>query len=149
MGTALEKIRADLERHRRLFNLDRGGLGAALCKAATDGVQECIAGEHSPEGAAWPALSERYEQWKSFEFPGQPMGVLYQHMADPHEVAGEVEVTATRAMVTYGRTDQARAEAVFFQDPEGSNQPPRKFWGFTDESLKEVRKLLDDRFKEA
>jgi hypothetical protein len=142
------KIMADLERHRHLFDLDRDGLGADLCKAATDGVQYAIAREEAPDGARWPDLSGPYEERKRFTHPGNPMAVMEGTMADPKEVAGEVEVTRDRATVTYGRTERARQEAAWFQEGDG-NQPPRPFWGFTSESLAEVRKILDERFREA
>jgi hypothetical protein len=145
---AMAKIKADMDRHRHLFDLDRDSLGAKLCKAATDGVQECIANEESPDGVAWAPLSEKYEEWKSFQFPGSPMGVLHQIMANPHEVAGEVRVTAHEATVTYGVSEQARDEAVWFQEGD-ANQPPRPFWGLTTESKQESKSILDARFATA
>jgi hypothetical protein len=143
------KILQDMERHRKLFDLSEGNLGKDLCKAATDGVQECIAREESPDGKRWDDLSPKYAEWKAFQFPGEPVGVLHKTMADPHEVAGLVDVAESWAEVTYGRSDQARAEAEWFQDPKNPNQPPRKFWGFTAESLKAVREILDARFRTA
>jgi hypothetical protein len=146
--SALAKIRADIERHRHLFDLDRDELGKKLCKAATDGVQQCIAEEREPDGASWAPLSQKYEEWKSFQFPGQPIAVLYQHMADPKEVAGEVVVQANQAVVTYGVSALAKQEASFFQEGN-AHQPPRRFWGFTKESTAEARALLDARFATA
>jgi Phage virion morphogenesis family len=146
MNLALDKILADLERHKHLFDLDRDDLGRKLGKAFTDGVQECIAGQHDPDGQGWEYLSPAYEEWKGFQFPGNPIGVLHQTMADPHEVAGEMTtLTATQATVTYGITEQAKQEAQWFQEGD-AHQPPRRFWGFTPDSLDEVKKLLDERF---
>jgi hypothetical protein len=142
------KILQDMERHRKLFDLSEGNLGRDLCKAATDGVQACIAGEHAPDGTPWAALSEKYAEWKSFQFPGNPISLLHGTMDDPHEVAGIVDVADSWAEVTYGRSDQARQEAMWFQEGN-SHQPPRPFWGFTAESLKAVREILDARFKTA
>lgn len=142
----LAKIVDILERHRRLFDLREGGLGADLCKAATDGVQATIAAEADPDGTPWPVLSEKYAEYKSFQFPGEPIAVLHKVMADPHEVAGELDITIDRATATYGRTDRARAEASWFQDPANPNQPPRKFWGFTAQSVKAATDILDARF---
>lgn len=144
-AAAMAKILADTNRHRHLFAMDRDNLGHDLCKAATDGVQECIAGEHDPDGNAWAPLSPKYEEQKAFEYPGQPMAVLHQVMANPHEVAGEVVVSADRATVTYGISEQARQEAEWFQEGN-AHQPARRFWGFTGASLKEVRSILDKRF---
>jgi hypothetical protein len=148
MSAASAKIVAALGRHKKLFDLTRDDLGRRLCKVATDGVQECIAGQHAPDGSPWPPLDKHYEEWKSFHFPGLPMGVLHQHMANPHEVAGEVVVTADGAKVTYGISDLARREASWFQDPEDGRQPPRRFWGLTEKSRAESRNLLDKRFKD-
>jgi phage gpG-like protein len=145
---ALARIHADLARHKNLFDLARGDLGRKLCKAATDGVQYSIAREEAPDGSRWADLSTAYEEWKSFRHPGNPIAVLEGTMANPREVAGEVEVAPHRAAVTYGVSDRAKQEAVWFQ--EGSaRQPPRPFFGLTPEAVKEARSLLDDRFREA
>lgn len=148
MNPAMAKIRADLARHRKAFDLVEGDLGKKLCKAATDGVQECIAGEHAPDGTRWDDLSAAYEEWKSFHHPGNPMAVLHGTMANPREVAGQVAVTPEKATVTYGVSDRARQEAYWFQEGD-DDQPGRRFWGFTDASKAEVKQLLDARFKAA
>jgi hypothetical protein len=145
-ASAIAKIRADLERHRRLFDFTQDELGKKLCKAATDGVQECFAGSHSPDGEGWEYLSEKYDAWKEFHYPGQPIGVLHGIMSDPHQVAGELDITPSLARVTYGITEAARDLAVWFQDPEGSNQPPRRFWGLTENSKSASKEILDARF---
>jgi hypothetical protein len=145
---ALAKIRADIARHKKLFDLERDELGKHLCKAATDGVQECFAGQHSPDGEGWEYLSPKYDEWKSFQFPGNPIGVLHQVMANPNEVAGEVVVTPDKATVTYGISDQARDEAVYFQEGN-SHQPERRFWGLTETSVDKSKTLLDARFATA
>ena len=145
------RIKAILDRHRTLFDLQVDGLGQELCAAATDGVQACIAGEHAPDGTPWTPLSEAYEEWKSYQFPGQQMAVLYGLMADPREVAGEIDVSPERAVVTYGTSEEARQQAVWFQEGSGRpghGSPPRPFWGFTDESLARVRAILEKRLKD-
>lgn len=142
---AMAQIRRDLDRHRKLLDLRVNSLGEDLCKAATDGVQRSIAAEQSPDGNAWPALSEKYEERKSFDFPGNPMAVLRGTMANPREVAGEVVVTEGSAEVTFGTSAEARQEASWFQEGD-SDQPPRPFWGFTPDSEAEARAILDKRF---
>jgi len=67
-------------------------------------------------------------------------------MADPREVAGEVAVSAELARVTYGVSEQARAEAEWFQQG-GDGRPPRRFWGLTAESEARSREILDARFR--
>lgn len=147
-AAALAKIQGDIARHRVLFNLVRDGLGKSLCSTATDGIQACIDGHHEPDGTPWLDLSPDYEEWKSFHYPGQPIGKLHDLMSDPAEVAGDVIVFDDEALVTYGITQQARDEAEWFQKGHGT-QPPRPFWGFTEASLGEVRNLLDARFATA
>ena len=145
---ALAKIRADMARHRHLFDLDRDGLGKSLCKAATDGVQECIAGEHDPDGEGWEYLSPKYEEWKEFTHPGLQISLLYGVMDNPREVAGEVQVSPEKATVTYGITEAAKEQASWFQEGN-AHQPARRFWGLTPDSIEESKALLDRRFKEA
>jgi hypothetical protein len=147
-AAAMARIASDMDRHRHLFDLARDDLGRKLCKAGTDGVQGCIDRQESPEGVRWADLSATYEEWKSFQFPGNPIGVLHQHMADPHEVAGDIVVSPEHAVVTYGITDQARQEATWFQEGDG-HQPARPFWGLTADALKEAEGLLDARFATA
>jgi hypothetical protein len=144
-ANAMAKFHADIDRHRHLFDLDRNNLGQDLCKAATDGVQATIAAEESPDGTHWDKLSPAYEDWKSYQFPGEPIAVLYQVMANPHEVAGEVVVTTLEATVTYGITEQARREAQWFQEGD-ADQPPRPFWGLTTAGVADSKKILDARF---
>ncbi|WP_435005157.1 hypothetical protein P12x_003051 [Tundrisphaera lichenicola] len=147
MSVQFDKIKAILGRHKRLFDLAEGNLGADLCKAATDGCQECLAAEQDPDGNPWPPLSGPYEEWKSFEYPGNPMALLHGVMANPREVAGEIEVAADSATVTYGVSEQARQEAEWFQEGvKRTGQPPRRFWGFTSDSLAKARAILDERF---
>jgi hypothetical protein len=144
---ARSRISDAIRRHRGLFDLTRDDLGRNLCKAATDGVQGCFATETDPDGNRWPDLSPAYEQWKSFQFPGDPIGVLFRVMANPREVAGDIQVSDDLAVVTYGISEQARQEATWFQDPQNRNQPPRKFFGLTESARAESRSILDDRLK--
>jgi hypothetical protein len=143
---SLEKIKASLAKHRKCFDLVEGGLGRELCKVATDGAQACIAGQQAPDGSPWPALSPAYEEWKEFHHPGLPMGLLFGVMANPREVAGTIEVTPDKATVTYGVSAEARAEASYFQEGD-EHQPPRRFFGLTDESRARSKEILDERFK--
>ena len=142
----LAKVVSVLERHKRLFDLREGGLGADLLKAATDGVQYALAAGTDPDGNRWDELSPKYAEWKAFHYPGREISLLHGLMDDPREVAGVPIVTNTEATVTYGRSPQARQEAYWFQEGRG-RQPPRPFWGFTAGSLKDAREILDARFR--
>jgi hypothetical protein len=146
MNAAFNRIEADLDRHRHLFDLDRDDLGRKLCKAATDGVQHGIGRQEAPDGTPWAPLSEKYDEWKSFQFPGNPIAVLRGTMADPNEVAGEVEVKVLEATVTYGVSAKAKDEAEWFSDGNGAGQPGRPFFGLTAEGLAGSKSLLDARF---
>lgn len=145
------RILGDLARHARAFDLAIDKLGEGLCAAFTDGVAATIAAEQAPDGSPWPDLSAAYAERKGRAHPGQPMGVAEGLMADPAEVAGDVIVLGPgAALVTYGVTEEARAEAAAFQagDP-ARNRPPRPFWGWTPASAAAARDLLDARLKGA
>ena len=145
MSRRLSKVRSDITHLRGLFDLTRDGLGKDLCKAATDGVQATIAAEQAPDGTPWDELSAGYEEWKSFQFPGSPIAVLHGTMADPREVAGVPTVASDFASVTYGVSEQARQEAVWFQEGD-ENQPGRPFFGLTEASRARILEILDGRF---
>lgn len=138
---------------RQAMDLTHDGLGEALCKAATDGVQACLAGEHAPDGSSWKELSDRYEGWKSFHYPGNQISLLHGLMDNPREVAGEPGPnTPERAIVTYGVSEQARLEAEWFQKGSGRpghGAPERPFWGFTDDSRQKIKEILEARLKSA
>lgn len=148
MSSDGQRILKSLARHRTFLDFTDENSGRDLCKIATDGVQETIASQTTPDGAAWPKLSDSYEAWKSRHFPGQPMAVLHGIMADPVQVAGYVETTADRATTQYGVSQEARDEASWFQEGDpAQNRPPRRFWGFTPNSIDGTRSYLSDRFK--
>lgn len=147
-AAATSRIKATIERHRHLFDLDRDGLGHSLCSAATSGVQRNIAGECSPDGTPWPPLSPRYAADKAFDYPGNPMAVLHGLMANPREIAGEVVVERHKATVVEGVTELAKKEYSWFSEGD-ADRPPRPSWGFTTSSEAEAKQLLDARFATA
>lgn len=144
-GKGLDTIQRDLRKHLDAFDLRRNGLGRELCGITTDGVQDTIAAQQTPDGDPWAPLSEPYATSKARNFPGQPMGVLHHLMADPAQVSGIVRVTRNEAAVTYGVSEEAREEAEWFQEG-GSNQPPREFWGINPDAMQLVGETLDQRF---
>jgi hypothetical protein len=133
-------IRRALERHKTFLDFTRDDLGLELCRIATDGAQECILLEQSPDGSPWPPLSEEYAKWKSKHYPGEPMGVRDLLMADHEEVQGVVEVEPTRCVVTYGKSEAARDEATWFQ-------ARRPFWGFTEQAKTRAVEHMNARLK--
>jgi hypothetical protein len=150
MPSPMDRIRADLRRIGRTFDMAENGLGESLLKAFTDGVKDTIAREETPDGKPWDQLSPDYERWKAKAFPGQPIGFLEETMADPDEIEGEPEITAEEASTTYGKSDTAREHASWFQrGDEDNNHPPRPFWGFTAESRAAVRGILAKRLSDS
>jgi hypothetical protein len=141
MTPQCRRILKQLDKHTTFADLTDDSTGVDLCTIATDGVEATIAEEQSPDGSAWPALSEDYEQWKAKHYPGKPMGHLDEIMADPVEVAGEVTITPDLASVVYGVSDDAKDHAYWFT--EGG----RPFWGFTPDSLAKAHKYLSKRLR--
>lgn len=140
----LGRLRRKLAGHKRFGDFAEGDMGRDLCRIFTDGVMESIAKQQAPDGTAWAPLSDSYSKWKARNFPSQGMGVLHYLMADPAQVSGVVEVTRNAAICTYGVSPAAREEATWFQEG-GVGRPPRRFWGFTGDSLKKVKAYLDAR----
>lgn len=142
------RIMRKLKTHALFLDFRHQNLGDDLCGAFTDGTMRSILAEESASGAGWPALSPKYEEWKSRRFPGQQMGHLYGLMTDPAQIRGEIEVHRDSAQTTYGITEEARNEAAWFQRGDaGQNRPPRPFWGFTPSSRAAVRRILATRFR--
>ena len=148
MSAARDRIVADLERQKRFLDFTDNGVGHDLSKIMTDGVLECIIGQNDTDGNPWPALNAQYARDKARRFPGRPMAVLHLTMAQPQEVAGEVEVSPAQVVTTFGVSEDARAEASWFQEGDPArNRPERRFWGFTDRSIKVTTDYLTRRFK--
>jgi phage gpG-like protein len=145
--SALAAIRADMDRMRHTFDMDKNNLGRDLCKAFTDGVQDNLANEHSAEGEGWEYLSPAYEEWKEFNYPGQQISYLHGLMDNPREIAGEMTtLTPETAIVTEGISEAAREEYSWFSEGN-AHQPARPSWGFTPDSRKEISDILDKRFQ--
>jgi hypothetical protein len=141
----------DLRELANLFDLelprDGGVLGEKLLDIAAAGVADCFLTESDPDGSAWAPLSESYAEMKAERVGGKPIGELYGLMSDPQQIRGERVVRADSAVMTYGVTDDAKAEAVWFQDPEtGRNQPPRAFYALTREAVALANDMLDQHF---
>jgi hypothetical protein len=134
------RILADLDRHKKCFDLTEDGLGDKLLKIATDGVRTSLVNQCDADGNKWPELSEKYAEWKEFHYPGQPMGVLHFVMAQPAEIAGTVYVSTDEARTEYGVTAKAREEMEWFSKR-------RPFWGLTADSIAKSDECLDARFK--
>jgi hypothetical protein len=137
-SASLSKILRVLERHKHIFDLDKNHLGEALMDITAEVILRDMDAEVGPDGQAWPALSNPYEEWKAKAAPGAPMAVLYGHMKTPEQVNGMRRVTAREAVMVYGVDELARELATYFQEgSSGNNQPPRPFYGLSAEA--EVR----------
>jgi hypothetical protein len=138
------RILKALERHKTFGDLSAENFGADLCEIATDGCAESLANQVDPTGKSLPALSDRWVKRKGHSTIGVWLGL----MSDPVQMAGEVEVTRDSATVTYGVTEDARAEADWFTkgDPK-HHRPPRPFWGLTIQSLDRIKMYVSKWLK--
>lgn len=144
---SLESILSDLERHKHALNMERG-LGDRLLDAAVAGVRETFDAERDPDGTPWPELSSDYARAKERLFPGRPKLVREGLMRSEEEMAGERTITEDGAKWRYGVTEQARDECDWnHQGDPARNRPPRRFVGFTEDSRRESRSILDDQLK--
>ena len=144
MSAQCDRIVAELERMKRTFDFTYENLGQSLAEANAAGIFEMMEAETGPD-ASWPELSERYAEWKEAHFPGQPMAELYGIMKDPMQLLGEVAITPDQLTQTYGTSEEAKQEAVWFQ--EGNDrQPPRPFYSLNGLSNRNIAQVLDARF---
>ena len=147
MDPELGEILGDLQRHAGLFHLDQNGLGDRALDIAVNGVKDHFDAEVNPDGVPWPRLQADYKRWKDRHFPGQPIGVQEGLMRA--EIDGERAVGGDSAEWTYGRSEEARQEAGWFQqgDPE-QNRPERRFADLNPESTSRSDQLFDTHFEE-
>lgn len=138
-------IAADINRLADCFHFRREGFGEALMDAAAEGILVAMDAQEDPDGNPWAPLSERYRDWKSRKFPGNPMAVLYGVMKTEENIRGQRLVLSTMAIMTFGTDDLAKQEAEWFQEGN-ENQPPRPFYAFTRASVEACDGLCDERF---
>jgi hypothetical protein len=138
-------IAADFERFKTLFDFTRNDLGKEVAELIAAGIFEYMDAQVDPSNIPWVPLSDKYAEWKAKRFPGEKMSELYLRMKAPDQLKGEVEITTHRVAQTYGLDDEARQEAVWFQ--EGNDrQPGRRFYEFNDLVLNELAALFDRHF---
>ena len=133
-----------------IFEMDRDRLGERLCDVAAEEIMRNMIAECDPDGVRWADLSPSYQAWKDTITPGAPMGVLWGIMRTSAEVRGEREIDAGHAEMGYGETQQARTEAIKFQEGgkvTGTGQPPRPFYAFTRGAIVRATQVLDDVFR--
>lgn len=133
----------------RMFDLTKHNLGVVALQIAAQGVEGCFALECDPSGIKWAALSPGYEAWKQTTVGSQPIGRLYGVMSDPAQIMGVTVVYPQRAGMTYGISDEARIEAVKFQEGgvvTGTSQPRREFYGFTTIAVAQADAHFDAHF---
>jgi hypothetical protein len=145
--STVAEITAELERIARCFDFTYEDLGQKLAEANAAGIFEMMEAETGPDGA-WAPLSEAYAAWKAERFPGQPISELHLLMKDPAQLLGELQTEPDRMVQTYGTTEEAKQEAVWFQEG-GGNQPGRPFYTeFNGLSERLIAEVLDARFDE-
>jgi hypothetical protein len=138
---------AELDALKSVFDFTQHDLANQLAEAAAVGVFEAMEAQTGPDGA-WDELSEAYAEWKSRHFPGEKMSELHLKMKDPEQLKGVVTATPDRIEQTYGTDDEARQEAVWFQEG-GGNQPPRPFYAFNGLVERTYAEVLDRRWDAA
>lgn len=141
----LDTFLARLDRHEHMFDLD-GELGLKLYGCAVFGVVTTFVGQSDPDGGPWQPLSHPYVDRKAVEFPGAPMGIATGEMSQG--LIGEKTQSVSEVRYTFGQTEAERQKAVWFQLPARRNQPPRKFFGFTRDSLEASVETLTNHMKE-
>jgi len=143
------RILTALTRHQGLFRLDREELGHQLVDIAADGTRETFDGERFPDASPWPELSSEYARWKSFHFPGKPIGVREGNLRNDTEFDGVREITPDEASYTFGQSEIARNEAAWMtQGDPFRNRPERGFVGLTESSRSKVQTVLSNHLKE-
>lgn len=143
----MRSILRDLDRHIHLFDLDQGDLGEDLMDVAAGVIRQDIDGQVDPDGQPWPELSDAYATWKATVAPGNPMAILYHQMIDSEQIAGERWVSPTEGRMVFGVDEVPKQEAVWFQEGDpNNNQPPRRFYEFSLESLTRMDAHLDRHF---
>ena len=147
MDPEAAQIRADLDRHAGLFQLDQGGLGDDALDLAVNGVKDHFDQQVDPDGVPWPALSTDYSRWKQRHYPGEPMGVLERIMRP--EIDGSRAIGPDSAEWTNGQTEEGKQHATWFQegDPE-QNRPERRFADLNADSIGKSNPLFDHHFEE-
>jgi hypothetical protein len=142
-------ILADLKRIAGAFDFTQNRLGVRAMFIAADSVRDNLDAETDDRGALWPALSPEYEAHKFDRVGVKPMGVLYDVMAQPAEIAGEHNVTAGSATYTFGVSHDAKVHAEWFQDPAHPGQPPREFVGLNARAVGRADATFDEEFRRA
>lgn len=141
-----DRVERDMHAYRACFDFTRDGLGHAVIDETAGAMLAMMDNEVDPEGKPWSPLSRKYAAWKSEHFPGNPMAVLYGLMKTQANIVGETRVADRLIEMEFGTSDEAKAEAGWFQ--EGNpNQPPRPFYALGDYAIEVVDRVMDDRFE--
>jgi hypothetical protein len=67
-------------------------------------------------------------------------------MKDPAQLLGELQGSDREVIQTYGISDEAKDHAVWFQEGNEPNQPPRPFYDFNDLAAVYLDSLFDSVF---
>lgn len=141
---------ADIDRMMRPFNM-RDGLAEEFRTVAVEGIQLQCETQADPDGNTWAQLHPIYEEWKSIEAPGKPIGRLYDTMLSTNELMGVLAVRSEDlAEQYYAVTAMAMYLADQFQKGgvvTGNKQPPRPFWGISQYTYARMGEISDARFE--
>jgi hypothetical protein len=149
MKTTMIGLQYELQLMENPFDFTRGGLGQAIIDAGIIGIIDNTWDELEPDGTPWAPLSQGYAAWKNSVRPGQRIGRLWDVMLAIPEIMGVQTILPARMVHQFGVTDQAKLEALKFQEGglvTGTNQPPRPFFGITIAACYMDDTLLENRF---
>lgn len=122
----LPQINALLNSLADALDLTNDGLGEDLLGVVVEGLVDRNAAQLDPAGADWAANKEPYAS--SPRKAGKPVGVLTGEMLSMVQLAGEKEITSTKATMTYGVNQDARDKSDWFTAGRAGVQEPREFY---------------------
>lgn len=144
----LAAIINQVKQHPHVFDFTKDTLGESLIHITATCIIGQMGDELDADGNPWPELSEAYSEWKSRVAGGQPMAVLWHHMRTLDQIEGVYQITATTIDQTYGRDEEARNLAEWFQEGD-DNQPARLFYAFNATAIAQLNDWCDEHFAAA
>ena len=140
IGATLDRIDFNGRGPRTTFGNDLADMFASII------VYRTLVDQVDPEGNPLAPLAEATLFRKAaLGFP-ETVGYETGLMLSVEEVKGDVQIDYNGMHMTYGKTDKAKQEAEWFENPTRGNQPPRKFYGIGDrpEDLQRIDELIEE-----
>jgi hypothetical protein len=120
-------------------------LGVDMLDIVAEGIYErTVIEQEGPDGEPLAPLAPSTLARKArLGFP-ETIGVEHAKMLALEELKGERMIERRTASVIYGKDEQAKEEAEWFQDPSNPNQPDRQFMGLDER----IEATIDALFEE-